>query len=502
MSSFSEDGEWLDVSGDGGIMKKILEAAPEGAEGPPPSGYKVRAHYTGTLESDGSKFDSSRDRNREFEFTIGEGQVIPGWDQGFATMKVGEKAILKCTSDYAYGDRGSPPKIPPGATLLFDVELLGFEEVQKEKWQMSEEEKIEKAKELKDKGTEQFKEKSWALAAAKYDDASTYVEDMVDVDNPPEEAIPLYISCCGNAAQMYMNLSDWSSGIACASKVLVKEPENVKGLYRRGTCRLRLGLLDEAKVDLMAAFKLDPENKPVKTELAKLKKAIKDAKAKEKATFGGLFNKVSMYDEKPNNIIVHSGDNPKVFFDVTMGDDDTASRIVMELYADTVPKTAENFRCLCTGEKGMGTQGKPLHYKGSTFHRVIKDFMIQGGDFTNNNGTGGESIYGEKFADENFKLKHTEPMLLSMANAGPGTNGSQFFITCRETPHLDDKHVVFGRVIEGHDVVRAIESTPTGANDLPEKPCVIVDCGMFEAPEGEAMAEDAPEEGGAAEAEA
>jgi len=210
-----------------------------------------------------------------------------------------------------------------------------------------------------------------------------------------------------------------------------------------------------------------------------------------------------MYDEKPDNIVVHSGDNPKVFFDVTIGDDDAAvsKRIVMELYADTVPKTAENFRCLCTGEKGMGTQGKPLHYKGSTFHRVIKDFMIQGGDFTNHNGTGGESIYGEKFADENFKIKHTEPMLLSMANAGPGTNGSQFFITCRETPHLDDKHVVFGRVIEGQDVVRAVESTPTGANDLPAKPCVIVDCGMFELPEGDAMAEDAPEEGGAAEAE-
>ena len=111
----------------------------------------MRAHYTGTLESDGSKFDSSRDRGREFTFKIGVGQVIKAWDQGFASMKVGEKAILKCRSDYAYGPSGSPPKIPGGATLLFDVELIGFEEVQKEKWEMSPEEKLEKATDLKTK---------------------------------------------------------------------------------------------------------------------------------------------------------------------------------------------------------------------------------------------------------------------------------------------------------------------------------------------------------------
>lgn len=148
-------------------------------------------------------------------------------------------------------------------------------------------------------------------------------------------------------------------------------------------------------------------------------------------------------------------------------------RLVISLFADTVPKTAENFRCLCTGEKGRG-----LHYKGSKFHRIISGFMAQGGDITRGDGTGGESVYGKKFADENFKIKHSSAGYLSMANAGPNTNGSQFFILFKATPHLDGRHVVFGKIVEGIELLQVLEKVLTDNKDCPKVDVIITDSGQ------------------------
>lgn len=465
MSSFDTDG-YVDILGNGGILKKIYQ---EGTGECPSPGDEVEAHYTGTLD-DGSKFDSSRDRGKVFKFTLGQGRVIKGWDEGFASMKKGEKCHLRCREDYAYGSQPPGAGIPPNATLNFDVELLGFGPKKKEKWEMSDEEKTADASKLKAEATECFKAKDFDNAVSKYTEAAELVEEV-------DSALELWLACKLNTAQACINLKDFPSACEAASAALDKDPRSVKALYRRGLSRNHLGLPEEAMRDLTVALEIDAANKPVKVELTKAKKLIADAKKKEKAAYGNMFSKISVYNDKEVPVVTQlsSSTNSKVFFDITIGDE-SAGRIVMELYNNVTPKTCENFRSLCTGVAGNASTGQPLHYKGSAFHRVISGFMIQGGDFTRGDGTGGESIYGEKFADENFKIKHTERGQLSMANAGPGTNGSQFFITSGPTPHLDGKHVVFGKVIDGLDVVEKIEGIKT-KSDRPVQPCVIADCG-------------------------
>ena len=194
-----------------------------------------------------------------------------------------------------------------------------------------------------------------------------------------------------------------------------------------------------------------------------------------------MFDKISMYDEKKGPALKAEISaeldplNPQVFFDIKIGEKEPQG-VTMELFNNITPRTAENFRCLCTGEKGDGIREK-LTYENSIFHRVIKGFMMQGGDMTNADGTGGESIYGPNFYYKNLSVDHTSPGVLSMANSGPNSNGSQFFITFKETPHLNGKHVVFGRVIDGMEVVRQVEEVQT-ESDRPVEEVKIVACGQ------------------------
>ena len=167
-----------------------------------------------------------------------------------------------------------------------------------------------------------------------------------------------------------------------------------------------------------------------------------------------------------------------MFFDITL-DGEALKRVTFELFADVVPRTAENFRALCTGEKGVGLGGKPLSYQGSSFHRVIPKFMLQGGDITRGDGRGGESIYGRTFDDENFKLKHSDKYLLSMANAGQNTQSSQFFITTAVTSWLNGKHVVFGKVTSGFESIDAIEQVGSRSGRTSRK-AIIVHSGQLD----------------------
>ncbi|KAF0700461.1 Aste57867_8990 [Aphanomyces stellatus] len=471
----------IDLSNDGGVTKEILT---EGTGECPPKGYEIRAHYTGTL-LDGSKFDSSRDRNQVFTFVLGKGNVIKAWDLGFATMKVGERAILTCAPEYAYGASGSPPKIPANATLKFDVELLGFAPKKKDLWEMTVDEKLKEAEASKANGTALFKAGKYAQANDAYLEGAKYTEsDHESSDDEKSSMKDVQTVLYLNSAMACLKGEDYAGAASSASKALKNDKNNVKALYRRGVALMYSNDLDRAKEDLTSAAKLDPQNRDVRRELVVLKEKLAEAKKVQKNVFGGLFNKVSMYTDKEvviRNISIDDADdesNPFVWLDITIGGE-PAGRIHLQLYANVVPKTAENFRALCTGEKTSAVTGKPLHFKGSIFHRVIKNFMLQGGDFTHGNGTGGESIYGEKFEDENFKILHTQEGLLSMANAGPNTNGSQFFITTVATPHLDGKHVVFGRVMDGMDVVKKIEALETDKGDKPTVDVVVADCGLF-----------------------
>jgi tetratricopeptide (TPR) repeat protein len=241
-------------------------------------------------------------------------------------MKVGELATLKISNDYGYGDRGNPPKIPPKAELMFDVQLLGFAEKQKERYQMSPEEKLAHADKLKAAGTELFQQKNYTEAAAKYEEGANFaVEEDVTGNDVPEAERPLYVSCWSNAAMCYVKLKEWSDVTRACNHVLEIESEtkNIKALYRRGLARVNLGLYKEAKADLMDAYKIDNANKDVRKALALLKAEIANSKKKEKEAFGGLFNKVDFYNDKQGVLVPNSkGDNPHVYFQIKHGDED------------------------------------------------------------------------------------------------------------------------------------------------------------------------------------
>ena len=285
-------GDALALSDDGGLCKRILTAGdPSG--GTPFAGAKVEVHYTGTLLADGSKFDSSHDRAGNFSFTIGTKQVIKGWDVGVATMHKGEKAELYCRSDYAYGDSGSPPKIPGGATLKFEVELLSWA---KDRAKMSAAEKIDEASVLKADATTKFKAGEFAAARSVYDEAVRWMEpekEFAKEEEPVKSAaMELLVSCLLNSSQCSLKLSDWPTAAARCTTVLkettigttragLAPASKVKAFFRRGCARIKLEEFDLARSDLKEACTLDPKSREIREAYASVKEAEQAALREE-----------------------------------------------------------------------------------------------------------------------------------------------------------------------------------------------------------------------------
>jgi len=266
----------------------------DASEGTPFEGAEVQVHYVGTLLSDGSKFDSSRDRPGNFKFTLGRGAVIKGWDKGVATMRKGEKAELFCRADYAYGESGSPPKIPGGATLKFEVELLSWAEKQKERWELSASEKLEAARKLKAEGGTAFKAGNWMDAHEKYSLAVGWVEHSYDFPDEADKTVAseLHATCLLNGVQCSLKAEEWLDAVAGCTKVLglsdLPGASRVKALYRRGCARIKSCDFADARADLREACKLDPKSREIRDAFA----SIKEAEAATKKADAGLFAKM------------------------------------------------------------------------------------------------------------------------------------------------------------------------------------------------------------------
>lgn len=278
-----EDKKVINISEDGGLTKTIIR---EGTGESPPAGANVKVHYVGTLE-DGTKFDSSRDRGDHFKFRIGKQQVIKGWDMGVATMKQGEVSLLKCRFDYAYGESGSPPTIPPKATLLFEIELFGWDDPEPETTQ----EKLKAANKNKEKGNTLFKEAKFSDAATAYQQAVNFFGNSWGIsESEKKEVDNIKLLCLLNLAACQIKTKDYNDCVLNCSKALDIDTKNIKALYRRGQAHSLNGDFEKAKEDLTEALHLSPKSKEIREELDKLKANINNYKQKQKEMYSGLFS--------------------------------------------------------------------------------------------------------------------------------------------------------------------------------------------------------------------
>jgi len=320
---------------------------------------------------------------------------------------------------------------------------------------------LELAMQEKERGSELYKEQKFTEAREAWTKALSEMPQ-----GKTSNLNRLTVSVHLNLAQVCLTLKDYEEVVKQATAALELDEENSKALYRRGIARDALGQSHAAASDLKKAARLEPRHAEIRKKYEEFKKKALEMEEKEDE------------DNPPNHNLEAL---PRAFLDVAVGSA-PPKRMVFALYTDSVPKTAENFRQLCTGEhEGTTARGQPFHYKGSVLHRMIPGLMVQGGDFDNANGTGGESIYGRRFADERFADKHVRRGLLAMANDGPSTNGSNFFVLFAAAEHLDRHHVIFGELVEGWELLSELEKLPTSEECRPLVDCIVTDCGELKA---------------------
>lgn len=488
-----------DVLGDGRLLKTVLV---EGSGPVPVAGKRVEVNYETRLAATGRKIDSSWDEGEVFDFILGDGQVLEAWDVGVATMKPGEKSKFIVDSSLAYGDDGAGDDIPASAVLEFTIELVSgvktsssadaskAAQAQKKTTALpGEVERLKRAEQAKATGNNFVHSGDFSSARRAYQEALSllrtgFVNGLSDVPEGVKAEVSnttlelvrsanqLRLSCLLNLAQCDLKLGDHKAAEQNACEALDLDSTNCKALYRRGVARLVSGDLPEAKADLAKASQLDPRNAEIRRKLEECQNKLAECARWQKSAYGGIFGKAPEQQVKRRN----PADLPKVWLDMQRGSG-PVTRVVVALYTDTVPRTAENFRCLCTGERGIGKCGQPLHYRQTLVHKVIRRAVIEAGDVQKYDGTGGESIYGPTFEDESFQDTHHKRGLLSMANHGPNTNNSKFFFTLRSLPEFDGKHVVFGEVIDGSMILDSMESVETEYPDWPLEKISIVNSG-------------------------
>jgi cyclophilin family peptidyl-prolyl cis-trans isomerase len=447
--------EYINLTEDGGVKKKLLSL---GSGDQPSNNNEIIISFTSTI-------DNKTTKKENFRFSLGNNEVNSGLEIAVKSMKINEKSSFIISPEYSNNKKNS----------IYEIILLQILPPLKKISEMDFPEKLSRAKMLKNEGVEKYKENEFEIAAEKFLKSIEFVKNSDEKNEDQIEGFNLLITLLTNLSNCYNHLKNYEKVMKFTEQALKLKP-NAKNYYFRSIASVNIGNLNEAEKNLTELKKFLNENDEGIKYVQNLIENQKKIQNVNKKKFSKNIFKQKLYDDKPNNFKPNfipekiNENNPKCFFEIQIGNDENLKRIEFELFKDHVPKTSENFRCLCTGEKN-------LHYKNSIFHRIIKDFAISGGDFENNDGTGGKSIYGKTFEDENFYYAHNKEGILTMANSGKNTNGSQFFITLKETPWLDGKNVVFGRVIKGMDVVNEIAEVETDGQNKPEEEVKIVNCG-------------------------